>query len=658
MNYDNIATSSKWGDEAAKINNNFSKTDVEILALQGIAGGGGKLFKTLDEVKAAYTSPTKGLYALVSSTLTFPATVYQYDGTQWVAGGTSSGGESVSAIEAARDEALTEISSTDNILVWKTDAATTRLQVPSAKRKSGLIISYKNNSSVWVNEQYIGTTFDDTSFSSSSNWKAVGENLDIVQETGEATDAVMSQKAVTGELSYSEISDYVLSHSYGYQDPSGVICGDGTDTGWWHTDFIPIVAGSDIVVTKVYAGNSNVAVMALFDADKKFISGTISSIENQTFNYPSTSNVKYVRFSSESKDSSLVFSMKKTTVLTLKESINNNSDKIKVLGENIKSNADNIAVNSRTINAMKIFDLNVLKDEKFGQCTAAGSTVNGNEWISQKTSARRRVVKTIKTLQTTTAGTGYIIIGKPSADKTSVTITSRISFDIAAGVNEIDLTEKQIIVEPGYCVGFGGDLKYITAWDASGDGVYGWYSSIFEVGKNYSVLFSNDVYDLTVELTVSELNSFEDYFGDNKVNVNNAANMIIFGSSYTEGIYQPMGFNWMQRINDMVDINLINYGQSGKPRINNIQSVYNNDTLRFGGLCTIKDVNPQYLLFGNSANFSENGETGYAELKQALTLAKSFGAKMIISDEEIDFYNYTGLNSSFARENNINVSSG
>lgn len=58
-----------------------------------------------------------------------------------------------------------------NILIWKTDVATTRKQVPLNKRKAGMQISYKPKDGDWVNEQYIGTSFTDTEWGKSSNWK-------------------------------------------------------------------------------------------------------------------------------------------------------------------------------------------------------------------------------------------------------------------------------------------------------------------------------------------------------------------------------------------------------------------------------------------------------------------------------------------------------
>ena len=84
MVLDNIKTSGSWGDQASRLNNNFNKTNAEIVALQGIANGGGKLFETVALLTSAYpnlSTKDTGLYAYVSSTLSFPAQIYRWNGT-------------------------------------------------------------------------------------------------------------------------------------------------------------------------------------------------------------------------------------------------------------------------------------------------------------------------------------------------------------------------------------------------------------------------------------------------------------------------------------------------------------------------------------------------------------------------------------------------
>lgn len=61
----------------------------------------------------------------------------------------------------------------NKILEWAGDVATTRKQVSTNERKAGMQISYKHPDEGWVNEQFIGTTTDDTSWSDDNNWELI-----------------------------------------------------------------------------------------------------------------------------------------------------------------------------------------------------------------------------------------------------------------------------------------------------------------------------------------------------------------------------------------------------------------------------------------------------------------------------------------------------
>ena len=97
-----------------------------------------------------------------------------------------------------------ETSGGNMILDWKTDAATTRKQVPQDERKAGMMISYRNASGEWINEQYVGMSFDDTSWAADANWQQIGASaIELAQElsTEEGSEnKTISQKAVSQEI--------------------------------------------------------------------------------------------------------------------------------------------------------------------------------------------------------------------------------------------------------------------------------------------------------------------------------------------------------------------------------------------------------------------------------------------------------------------------
>lgn len=72
----------------------------------------------------------------------------------------------------------------NKILKWNTDIATTRKQVPLKERKQGLQVRYAIDDREWVQEEYIGTDFSDSSWASDVNWnyeKFKGEITDVSQ---------------------------------------------------------------------------------------------------------------------------------------------------------------------------------------------------------------------------------------------------------------------------------------------------------------------------------------------------------------------------------------------------------------------------------------------------------------------------------------------
>ena len=76
---------------------------------------------------------------------------------------------------------IQESSGGNKILTWVTNAATTRKQVSVNERKAGMQISYKPTDSDWVNEQYVGTAFDDTNWAKDDNWEKIPNQEQIAE---------------------------------------------------------------------------------------------------------------------------------------------------------------------------------------------------------------------------------------------------------------------------------------------------------------------------------------------------------------------------------------------------------------------------------------------------------------------------------------------
>ena len=82
MNLQSISHIYSWGTVASVLNDNFDKVREAIESgnsEQSLAKG---IFKTLDDLEAAYPSPTIGDWGYVGTS--FPAYYYTWNGTSWV----------------------------------------------------------------------------------------------------------------------------------------------------------------------------------------------------------------------------------------------------------------------------------------------------------------------------------------------------------------------------------------------------------------------------------------------------------------------------------------------------------------------------------------------------------------------------------------------
>lgn len=116
--------------------------------------------------------------------------------------------------------------------------------------------------------------------------------------------------------------------------------------------------------------------------------------------------------------------------------------------------------------------------------------------------------------------------------------------------------------------------------------------------------------------------------------------VVVTGSSQTEADYQPKGFAWLERLNDILDLNFHNDGWSGysfNENIVNMTTLTGNAPEYLGprGVYTYKhrQISAKYYLFNNSANGTPYGAKAYTLLHKAVEIAQSFGAKVLFANE-------------------------
>lgn len=118
------------------------------------------------------------------------------------------------------------------------------------------------------------------------------------------------------------------------------------------------------------------------------------------------------------------------------------------------------------------------------------------------------------------------------------------------------------------------------------------------------------------------------------ITVEDMKGILMTGSSLTYSARQPKSMSWGERLNDMLDINLYNGGISGSTLKANMQLLATNGVFGFTSKATPSTLKPAYILFNNAANGTPSGPKLQDSYKVALSIARMYGAKMIIGGEE------------------------
>ena len=131
-----------------------------------------------------------------------------------------------------------------------------------------------------------------------------------------------------------------------------------------------------------------------------------------------------------------------------------------------------------------------------------------------------------------------------------------------------------------------------------------------------------------------------------EVNINNVDALLVEGSSLTASIASPIGFGWLSKMNDLVDILIVNDGRPGQSRTININALFKGELMNMSN-SSLSVINYKYLLLMNSANGSSTGMEGFKELEKALSFSSAKNVTLILGEEEWGTKGYTDLNKNF-----------
>lgn len=138
--------------------------------------------------------------------------------------------------------------------------------------------------------------------------------------------------------------------------------------------------------------------------------------------------------------------------------------------------------------------------------------------------------------------------------------------------------------------------------------------------------------------------------------VSDLKSVMVMGSSLTDSFYQPKGASWIERVNDVIDLNIVNNAVTSTNQSVNMVRVVNNTAIKHDTGSTPLLLSPAYILWNNSANGTTADSNGMMLLANAKDITESLGAKMLLGSEE-DFSNIAKQLESgykaFAKENDV-----
>lgn len=449
------------------------------------------------------------------------------------------------------------------------------------------------------------------------------DKTDVEQETGDSSTKVMSQKAVTDALKnvktttkdgkslediYSTLflengkevaTSYINVMTAGY-----ALFQDGhieARDGWKTTqDFIKLGTVNRIKVN-IFGGDGNVNFVCFYDKNKAFLSGISASPQRYNRDLDIPQEAEYVRFCTNT------FNLSPTIVIYRKDFTSIN---------------DIIQFNTRDIR--KIKEGNIIKIPLPDYDFRSRSSEEGLLKEDSGSYAPNKVwdytpeyldLSNVTKIVVTSSGSNASIVAFYDEDKNFI---GNIIRPLVA--EEIEIPT---------------DAKFARF-------CFGWK-------RGSAIVSSYKAYTLNEYV---EDNVKPEGFYSDEVNVGNVDSLLVEGSSLTASIASPIGFGWLSKMNDLVDILIVNDGRPGQGRTININALVKGELMKMSK-SALSVINYKYLLLMNSANGSSTGMEGFKELERALSFSSAKNVTLMLGEEEWGTNGNTDLNKNFGNLYNI-----
>lgn len=512
----------------------------------------------------------------------------------------------------------------NKILEWNTDAATTRKQVTLEERKAGMQISYKLNGENWVNEQYIGTSLTDTEWAKDDNWNKISTDLEL--EVFARQNSEILGKSETIEKTTSESNKKFSLKVYNGENYEYIIenLSDIKTANFLFFNGSRVVKSIPMSVGEIIRGF--IEIKDFVENDGLFIGANVSQQSNTHFKCTISLTNTLVEDVNNLKETSL----EKSDV-----------DFIRSLEDVREEDFEYILDRSSVVGTIDVS--NVL-------FTTRDTILNNAALVSLE-------FNSIPTVADNTFYIGQVIYNE---ENTQATITRIYSFPMPTDSKTIDLGGVEFKKNEYFLFGME-KADACFKWRYADMGVTFDFNGVnHNVGSMSTTTTSRGKY-APIKIYANKgqliLPNIVSYI-DNKikgpessaekriVSVDDATTVLMNGSSLTNAICHTSSTSWIERLNDIVDVVLINNGKSGKNFRYNIQSLIEEGAIAqitSDANNTPRKLKPKYIFFCNSANGSENGYDGYQNLRNAKFVCESYGAKMLLGTEEQHTATESGL---------------
>lgn len=554
-------------------------------------------------------------------------------------------------------------------------AVTSRTAVPVANRKGGLILIYQDQTDGWMAHQFMGT---DEQAVVSSSWIQAA----LWQFIGTGKTLTDMQKTIAQLSSLYETTDNLYNNAlnvtgYIINNLGNIVAING------EMSYQSVTANTEYVIRGLgrFAPGS-VGMLGYCDSSKAII-GTVDMTTLESYKsgkvFTTPANTAFILFNvfvlNQNFRSTVELYKGKNTVpdiytapITLPGLVQLDKDL-----SNFKT--EQAAINEDLYSRVSIESMDTSGVAEWGRVLGATSGSDNpiyywNQWTPLEFDAVLTKVNLnpLRIASVTGWRTGLkfgiaiakLVEGTSTGQLECVSITT---FDYVQGATEIDLTDLNIRVPAGYYALFS-SVYLGTNASASNVPSYGYQKTLVGTTQCFnnasvgakSTTFAGSIlqYDQMLTYNIQEplstkvldndrritaLENEEPDEKSNEVSIDTVTDVMFMGSSLTSSHYQPKSTSWIERLNDMVDVVIVNNGVSGYNLGTNMGQLVNNTPLDKDTGNTPKNLKPKYIWWNNSANGTPAGANGIMQLMNAMEITASYGAKMIMGSEE----NYSNI---------------